>query len=108
MAAALAFASKTQTLRRLQPRLRSARVAEPAVFTVADWAADRGDCLAQVLRMGQPPWIARSSCRHEDGALASNAGVYLSRMNVGHDGLEAAVEAVMASLAISACPFVME
>ena len=97
MAPQFAFASKAQTLRRLQPRLRSARVADLAVFTVADWTADRSACCARVLQMGGAPWIVRSSCRHEDGAQASKAGAYLSRLDVRRDGLEAAVEAVIAS-----------
>ncbi len=94
----LAFATKAGTLALLQGRLRSARIAPLVCFRVVDWRADRAGCLARVApALGGAPWIVRSSCLREDGQTTSNAGAFLSVPDVNPAGLEAAVEAVIAS-----------
>jgi len=95
---ALTFSTKAGTLALLRSRLHSARIAPLASFTVAEWRADRAACLARVRPdFGAGPWIVRSSCRHEDGGLASNAGAYLSLLDVSSEDLQAAIERVIAS-----------
>jgi hypothetical protein len=46
----LSFSTKSRTLAELQGRIASARVAEFAHFTVAEWRHDRAGCVARVLR----------------------------------------------------------
>lgn len=94
----LAFSTKAGTLARLQGQLHSARIAPLVSFTVADWQASRASCLALVQpALGDGPWIVRSSCQCEDGANRSNAGAFLSLPDVMTEGLEAAIEQVIAA-----------
>ena len=94
----IAFSTKAGTLARLQGQLRSVRIAPLVFFTVADWQVDRAACLAQVpSAVGAGPWIVRSSCQREDSAKESNAGVFLSLPDVTAEGLEAAIEQVIAA-----------
>ncbi len=95
---ALAFSTKAGTLAALHGVLKTARIAPLRVFTVAQWRADRSDCLSETaVGLGAGPWIVRSSCRREDGVTSSNAGAFLSIPNVVVAGLEAAVERVIAA-----------
>lgn len=94
----LAFSSKAGTLAALQGVLKTARIAPLRSFTVADWNANRQACQASVIEgLGSAPWIVRSSCGREDGAESSNAGAFLSITNVDSEGLESAVEQVIAA-----------
>lgn len=94
----LAFSTKAGTLAALKGVLKTARIAPLRVFSVATWQADRQTCLTGAVEsVGLAPWIVRSSCGREDGAESSNAGVFLSIPNVNLDGLEAAVEQVIAA-----------
>ena len=94
----LVFSTKSGTLTALQGILSSARIAPLRTFTVADWNADRQNCLASVIEgLGSPPWIVRSSCSREDNTQSSNAGAFLSIQNVGISSLEVAVEKVIAA-----------
>jgi hypothetical protein len=94
----LVFSTKAATLVLLQGQLRSASIAPLIFLTVADWLADRAACLAHVQPvLGEGPWIVRSSCQREDGVDESNAGTFLSFPDVTAEGLEAAIEQVIAS-----------
>lgn len=90
--------TKAGTLARLYGQLRTARIAPLVFFTVSDWNVDRDACLAEVHRsLSAGPWIVRSSCQREDGAIESNAGVFLSLLDVTAKDLETAIEQVIAS-----------
>ncbi|WP_296752254.1 PEP-utilizing enzyme [Thiobacillus sp.] len=94
----LAFSTKAGTLALLQEPLRSARIAPLVSFTVAAWQADPAGCLARIRPViGNGPWIVRSSCQREDGAGESNAGAFLSLTDVAAEGLENAIEQVIAA-----------
>ena len=94
----LAFSTKAGTLARLRGHVQSARIAPMVYFTVADWQTDPAGCVSRALQVADAgPWIVRSSCRREDGAQASHAGAFLSVLNVGRDGLAAAIGGVIAS-----------
>ena len=94
----LAFSTKAGTLAAVRDLLGSARVAPLEYFTVAEWHADRDSCLKRILgRLGEGPWIVRSSCQREDSTSATNAGAFLSVLGVNADELERAVERVIAS-----------
>ncbi len=95
---ALAFSTKAGTLAVLQGVLQTACIAPLRVFTVAQWQEDRSVCLSKIVNsLGAGPWIVRSSCSQEDGATHSNAGAFLSILNVEEAGLEAAVGQVIAA-----------
>lgn len=94
----LGFSTKAGTLALLKNKLHSARIAPLAYFTVAEWWTARAICLAQVVAsLGAGPYIVRSSCLLEDGQIQSNAGAFLSRPDVWAEGLENAIDQVIAS-----------
>lgn len=95
---AIAFSTKAGTLRTLEDRLQSARIAPQACFRVAEWKAARAACLANVpAALGPGPWIVRSSCCREDTCNASYAGAFLSVPQVREADLEKACEQVVAA-----------
>lgn len=99
-AAPVAFGTKAETLARLAPLLRSARVLPLRHFTVSAW---RADAAAAIAGIDAEPWsagplIVRSSARSEDTLKSSEAGRYVSVGNVGgREALSAAIERVIAS-----------
>lgn len=96
----LAFSTKAGTLALLQGKLKSARVAQLVRFRLSDWHLDRRSCLKQVIEsLSAAPYIVRSSCHLEDGTSESNAGVFLTLLDVPASELEDAVEQVFSSYA---------
>jgi glutamine kinase len=94
----LKFSTKAGTLFALQGVLKSAYILPLYAFTVGDWKAGRSLCLSGIARhLGTGSWIVRSSCGREDAEAASNAGAFLSILNVKAAGLEQAVEEVISS-----------
>ncbi|HYC42125.1 MAG TPA: PEP-utilizing enzyme [Noviherbaspirillum sp.] len=99
----LTFSTKAGTLALLQDKLRSARIAPLACLTVGEWRQYRGYCLDRVVAtLGDVRMIVRSSCRREDGATQSNAGAFLSLLDVTAGGLADAVERVIAAYGAAA------
>lgn len=95
---ALTFSTKAGTLALLNGQLRSACIAPLVYFSVADWRDGRAAVHARVAAViGNVPMIVRSSCQREDGEETSNAGAFLSLMNVDAAGLDDAVELVIAA-----------
>ncbi|NJB66723.1 phosphohistidine swiveling domain-containing protein [Desulfobaculum xiamenense] len=95
---ALRFTTKAGTLALLQGRLQTARIAPLVAFTVREWQAGRAVFLEHIPdALGSGPWIVRSSCLREDCAESSNAGAFLSLLNVGIETLGDAVEQVIAA-----------
>lgn len=93
--------TKAGTLAMLHGQLQKARIAPLVFFTLADWRSDQTGCMARVnqhLEIG--PWIVRSSCLHEDHHGKSNAGAFLSVLDVTSASLKDAVEDVIASYGI--------
>lgn len=94
----LAFSSKAGTLALLHGKLQSAFIAPIVSFSLAEWEADRAQCISKVSQgVGTGPWIVRSSCKREDGAVVSNAGAFLSLLDISEMDLENAIEQVIAS-----------
>jgi len=92
------FSTKAGTLAMLDGKLQSARIPPLVRFSVTQWRLYRERHVAQVHAiLGDKPFIVRSSCRHEDGSHQSNAGAFLSVLNVTANDLEQAVEQVIAS-----------
>jgi hypothetical protein len=92
----LAFSTKAGTLDKLQGKVQSANIAPLVYFTVSEWLADSEGCVRKVLKgIGSGPWIVRSSCQREDGAIVSNAGAFLSLLDINLDGLVKATNQVI-------------
>ena len=92
------FSTKASTLKSLSGLVKSAKVTPMHMFTVADWRADSGQLLSSILeKFPDQEMIVRSSCKNEDSVSHSNAGAFLSVMNVVAADLEAAIEQVIAS-----------
>jgi phosphohistidine swiveling domain-containing protein len=94
----LSFTTKARTLAELQGQIACASIALLVYFTVAEWRHDRAACLRRMRRvLGDGPLIVRSSCHREDVAGKSNAGAFLSLLNICMEHLENAVDRVIAS-----------
>lgn len=92
------FSSKAGTLSKLRGILLSAQIAPIATFSIGQWNQDPNKCIASVVRnAGDGPWIVRSSCHREDSPVTSNAGAFLSELNVSQINLAGSVERVIAS-----------
>ena len=100
MPPAATFGTKASTLAGVARLIRTATVLPSFTFEVARWRVDRTAILSD---LACEPWsqkalIVRSSSVAEDRVSASHAGEFLSVPNVQFSvGLEAAVEAVIAS-----------
>lgn len=95
---AMIFSSKAGTLHQLFGCLRSARIVPMASFSVNEWRVAKAACLRGVVAKLSPgPWIVRSSCRREDAPTQSNAGAFLSLLDVGPMELVDAIESVIHS-----------
>lgn len=102
--AQVAFSTKAGTLAALQGYIKCARIAPLATLTVGTWREARLDALGRIpVLLGVGPWIVRSSCSREDGSAESNAGAFLSVLNVVPEGLEVAIEQVIASYHVASC-----
>ena len=92
------FSTKAETLRALSRKLQCAQIA-PLVFTTSrDWSASAEAFVDEIISvLGAGPYIVRSSAMSEDHAEQSNAGAYLSLLDISQDQLAEAIHAVFAS-----------
>ena len=98
----MVFSTKAGTLLSLDGVLKSAQIASISAFTVHEWQSIRDGCVESVeKKLGEGPWIVRSSCGREDGADVSNAGAFLSIPNVLGEGLPLAIEEVIAAYGVA-------
>lgn len=90
----IALGTKAETLSRLAPAVRSARVLPLRYFAVADWQGDPASVLKGIAAepWSNQPLIVRSSARGEDSSASSEAGRYLSVAGVS--GTTALTEAI--------------
>ena len=94
----LKFSTKAGTLKSLAGIIKSAQIAKICSFSVGNWNQDPESCLQEIVNtIGPPPWIVRSSCGLEDSVSQSNAGAFLSKMNVGSSELRSSVDEVINS-----------
>ncbi|WP_456415829.1 PEP-utilizing enzyme [Thiolapillus sp.] len=95
------FASKSETLLWLKPRLSKSRVLDLYFFTVQQWLQDAAGVLAAIQqKFPNQQVIIRSSSLSEDCRQNSNAGVYHSVSGIGTEqdcAVHTAVEKVIAS-----------
>ena len=95
------FHSKAETLEALTPLLRSGGILPLAHVTVARWKAERQTVLAGLaaLPWAAQPLIVRSSAHGEDGAEGSEAGRFLSLMDISSQELAGAIDRVASAYA---------
>lgn len=92
------FSTKAETLAALRADLSTASIAPQVHFTVADWGQNRQQVLDDLMaQLGANAVIVRSSCGREDSEHASNAGAFLSVLDVAPDGRAAAIDGVVAA-----------
>lgn len=94
----LHFSTKAETLDTLRGDLTTASIAPQVHFSVVEWQRNRTGILATLDdRLGAVPVIVRSSCGREDGEHASNAGAFLSLLDVMPEGRAVAIDEVVAT-----------
>lgn len=94
----LVFSSKARTLMDLRKVSKTAKIPPLEIFTVSEWTSDRSGCLMRAFaNLKTKLWIVRSSCSLEDQKISSNAGAFLSKVNVTRDDLGSAIDQVIAS-----------
>lgn len=92
------FLSKAGTLRALEQGLKSARIPPVCSFSREDWDASAEIWLRKIPELlGPGPWIVRSSSSQEDGLHHSNAGAFLSLLDVTQENLEHSIGQVISS-----------
>lgn len=92
------FSTKAETLAALRGDLSTASIAAQVHFTVTDWGQNRQQVLDDLMaQLGVGAVIVRSSCGREDSEHASNAGAFLSLLDVAPDGRAAAIDDVVAA-----------
>ncbi|MGE3341973.1 MAG: PEP-utilizing enzyme [Vicinamibacterales bacterium] len=96
--AAFAFSTKAGTLADLSGRITTARIAPLVSCQVRTWKQAPGPVVAAITEsLGSGPFIVRSSCRAEDTSTGSNAGAFLSVLDVPMEAVSAAIDQVIAS-----------
>ncbi|MDF1733439.1 MAG: PEP-utilizing enzyme [Minwuia sp.] len=94
----LHFSTKAETLETLRGDLTTASIAPQVHFTVVEWQQNRNQILETLSgQLGPVSVIVRSSCGREDGEQASNAGAFLSLLDVAQDDRAAAIDEVVAA-----------
>ena len=92
------FSTKAETLQSLKGVLGSASILPLVYFSVSEWNVNQAACVEVIKsKIGTGPFIVRSSSLHEDGHDVSNAGRYLSILDVSVASLTDAIENVIAS-----------
>lgn len=88
--------TKAETLKRASKLIEKSNVAELVYFSRRQWELNQEVLLSQIKLMSNL-LIVRSSCLNEDTISSSNAGAYLSLLNVRHDDLKDAIVQVFES-----------
>lgn len=91
------FKTKAQTLQFLQGKVKSADILPLLIFSVNEWAENSEKCLESTYKLCHTKYIVRSSSLNEDTANSSNAGAFLSLLNIDKDGLSEAINKVIGS-----------
>nr|AAY87263.1 predicted phosphoenolpyruvate synthase/pyruvate phosphate dikinase [uncultured bacterium BAC17H8] len=94
----LRFSTKALTLSSLDGLLTSASILPCCVITWEEWCKSKTKFLERVQsQLGAGPFIVRSSCSKEDTEDASNAGAYLSVLDVDQNDLKSVIGRVFGS-----------
>ncbi|BBT80978.1 pyruvate, phosphate dikinase [Aeromonas sp. YN13HZO-058] len=88
------FGTKSETLQRLMPLLKQAKILPLQYFMVAQWQSSPKQCLAKVAALTASHVVVRSSALKEDGDTSSMAGTFTSCLNVDASCAEALCDAI--------------
>ena len=92
------FLTKAQTLMNLGGQIKTADILPMLIIKYEEFRNSKFDLLCSVEKcLGKGPYIVRSSCLQEDKTNTSNAGAYLSVLDVKFDDLTTSIEEVFAS-----------
>lgn len=90
--------SKAEQLDYLKRHIASANIAELVYFSALEWQQSPTSILGKIKQtLKTDTYIVRSSSRQEDSIHSSQAGAYLSILNVDDNGLSGAIDDVFAS-----------
>lgn len=90
--------SKAEQLCYLKRQISSASVADLVYFSALEWRLNPASVLLKITKtLCTNVYIVRSSSRQEDSIQSSQAGAYLSILDVSEDGLPKAIDDVFAS-----------
>jgi len=103
------FSTKAQNLDSLKNTLTKSRVMPLTYFTLKNWQANKSETLKKIYEnVGKGPYIVRSSALSEDSETSSNAGAYLSLLNISKSSLSASINKVFDSYCqINSCDEVL-
>jgi phosphoenolpyruvate synthase/pyruvate phosphate dikinase len=94
----LKFLTKARTLSQLNGQIKSALIPKNFYYSFKQWRRDSKKCIKKILsEQNFTEFIVRSSSGTEDTSLQSNAGAFLSLLNITADGLEEAIGKVFES-----------
>lgn len=88
--------TKAQNLRRAKKIIRTAHFQNIYILKCVDWKQNRAVILTELENL-EFPVIIRSSAVNEDTENASNAGAYLSKLDIYQDGIEESISEVIGS-----------
>ena len=92
------FNSKAKSLFFLKKNIRNAKIPKSYYFTVGKWKKNKKKILRNIESFFKKKnFIVRSSAIDEDNIKASNAGKYLSLLNVKYNNLEESIDKVISS-----------
>ncbi len=92
------FSSKAGTLFSIKEIVKSAKIPELFIFTVQDWFKNKSKILTNIEEQFRNNVLAvRSSSKNEDQSMYSNAGAFLSLLNVRFENLEISINRVVES-----------
>ena len=92
------FSTKAKTLLAIKEIVKSAKVPKLFFFTVEDWFQDKSKIIRKIKEKFKKDILAvRSSSRNEDQSIYSNAGKFLSLLNVKIENLEISINRVIES-----------
>ena len=92
------FSTKARTIAELSNYSINATIPDFIFFTVSQWQEHRNQILLNLEEtFKDKSLIVRSSCLHEDTKTSSNAGAYLSILDVEKENLETSINKVIKS-----------
>ena len=94
----MTFGTKASTLHAIRGRLTTAAILPVVVVTLGEWSRGRNQVIARLLvEVPTGLLIVRSSAPTEDQANGSQAGKYLSLLDITHDEVGTAIDQVFCS-----------
>lgn len=93
----LSFGTKSSTLNKLKNKLKSTNLLPQVSFKVDEWKEKKELILKKIKNLNSSKYAVRSSSLNEDTSSLSNAGKYLSLLNVELDDIPKSINEVISS-----------